>query len=169
MSHFYLVMCGRRDMKTGVIIALVVVIGVIALALGATIGYSISSGRTSTITLTGKTLTTSQTQTVTYYGTPQGLVTATELIMMVQGGEFGWVVCGTSTFPGGVAIVFNTTTTEYIFPQITNDTSQGRFLNVTITTTTTSVTSNINVTTVTVTYGLVSHNSTTMTVCPIFG
>lgn len=52
-------------MKAGQIVALIIVAGAIALALGATIGYSLSSGRTFTITQTGKVTTTTQNYTIT--------------------------------------------------------------------------------------------------------
>jgi len=52
-------------MKTGLIVAIVIVVAVLSLALGAAMGYSISSGRTSTTTQTGKTSTTTQTYTIT--------------------------------------------------------------------------------------------------------
>ena len=52
-------------MQTRHVVALIITIAVLALALGATIGYSLSSGRIYTTTQTGKTSTTTQTYTVT--------------------------------------------------------------------------------------------------------
>jgi hypothetical protein len=49
-------------LQTRQVVALVIVVTTIALALGATIGYSVSSGRTSTTTQTGKT----STMTISY-------------------------------------------------------------------------------------------------------
>ncbi len=46
-----------KGMKSGEIVAFIIIVGVIALALGTTIGYSLSSGRTFTVTQSGKTST----------------------------------------------------------------------------------------------------------------
>jgi hypothetical protein len=147
-------------LQTRQVVALVTVVVIIALALGTTIGYSISSGRTTTLMST-------QIQTITSYGIPQGLVTVTKLVMISHIGDLTVVDCGTSTFMGGAVEIVDSTTTEYIFPPTNNGTSQGRFLNVTITTLTSSETainavSATNGTTITLT-----ATSDNTTVCPV--
>jgi len=145
-------------MRTGQFVTLVTVIIIIALALGTTIGYSISSVRTSTIT---------QTHTITSYGILQGLVTVTKLVMISHVGDLTVVDCGTSTFMGGAVDIVESTTTEYIFPPTTNGTSQGRFLNVTVTTLTSSETVMIVLSATNGTTITISATSDSTTVCPV--
>src|SRR5579872_5627992 len=52
-------------MKTGQIVSIVIIVAVISLTLGATIGYSLSSGRTFTMSQTGTVTTTTQNYTTT--------------------------------------------------------------------------------------------------------
>jgi uncharacterized membrane protein YqgA involved in biofilm formation len=134
-------------MQTRQVVALVAIITIIALALGTTIGYSISAGRTTTSMST-------QTQTITSYGFPRGLSTVTELIIISYVAQVTAYVCGSSSFVAGIVNGYTTNTTEYIFPSIINVTSEQRFLNVTImtvTSTETDVTSSVTATTVTLT------------------
>jgi hypothetical protein len=99
-------------MKTGQIAGLVVIVAIIALALGATLGYLIASGSSP--------------------------VTVTEEVMISHVGQNLLIVCGTSSFPGPAVNIVDKTTTEYLFPQSINNTAGGKFLKVTITTTTSS-------------------------------
>jgi len=132
-------------MQTRQVVAIVTVIAIVALALGATIGYSISSGRTTPSIST-------QTRTIISYVFPRGLSTVTKLIIISYVAQVTAYTCGSSSFVAGIVNGYTTNTTEYIFPSIINVTSEQRFLNVTITTVTsaeTVVTSSVTVTTVT--------------------
>jgi hypothetical protein len=145
-------------MQARQVVALVTVIAIIALALGTTIGYGISSGRTTTLMST-------QTETITSYGFPRGLSTVTELIIISYVAQVTAYTCGSSSFVAGTVNGYTTNTTEYIFPSIINFTSEQRFLNVTITTVTsteTDITSSATVTTVTL--SATSQGNTTL--CP---
>ena len=88
--------------------ALIAVIGIIALALGITVVYSISTGKTTTSTAT---------QTVTSFGIRKGLSTVTKLIIISYVAHLIAYTCGTSSFVAGTINVDNSTTTEFIFRQ----------------------------------------------------
>jgi len=106
-----------------------------------------------------------QTQTITSYGFPRGLSTATKLIIISYVAQVTAYVCGSSSFVAGIVNGYTTNTTEYIFPSIINVTSEQRFLNVTVTTVTSAesvVTSSVTVTTVTL--SATSQGNTT--ICP---
>jgi hypothetical protein len=103
-------------LQTRQVVALVTVIAIIALALGTTIGYGISSGRTTTSIST-------QTQTMTAYVTPnhsslthstQSAETLTEIISLSVSGVVTQYVIGTCT--GGGAAYVSMTSTSYIEP-----------------------------------------------------
>ncbi len=132
-------------MKIGQVIAVLIAVGVIALPLGATPGYFFASSSS------------------------QAPIAVTELIMISHVGEDMLVICGTSTFPGGVMQIVNNISTEYLFPQsINNLTSAGKFLKVTIATST-SAGSVVNASSFefTTTYTVTSMQNNTRR-CPIF-
>ena len=137
-------------MKTGQVVALVIVVAIIGLAIGAAIGTSVSSGKTTTLMST-------QTQTVTSNGIPQGLATVTKLVIVSNVLHVNAFACGTDTYAGGTANLENSTTTEYIFPSTT---SSQRFLNVTISTIT-SLQTGLTTTDTTVTLTASSQGNTT--------
>jgi hypothetical protein len=163
-------------MQTGQVIAFVTVVAIIALALGTTIGYSLSSGkpttslapRTQTITsyATPQTLTTvtTQTQTVLSYASLKGITAVTKLIIISYVESLAAYTSGTCSWVAGTAYVNSSVSTEYIFPSNINDTSQQQFLNITITTVTSNLTNLTSSTTTTITLSAASQN--TSTTCP---
>ena len=143
-------------MQARQVVALVTVIAIIALALGTTIGYSISSAKTTTSIST-------QAQTITAYVTPNQnsthsthAETLTEIIFRSVSGVVPQYVIGTCT-GGGVAYV-SMTSTSYIEPlNITG------YFNATIVTISNSTyVGSISLTTITTT-------TITGTACPIYG
>jgi hypothetical protein len=133
-------------MKTGQVIALVLVAVVITLAAGATIGYFVATGSS------------------------QAPLTMTKIVMISPVAAGMLVVCGTSTIPGATMQIVNVTSTSYLLPQsIINNTAGEKFLRVAVVTSTSSQSSFLGVSsyevTMTSTYTSTQNGTTA---CPTF-
>lgn len=97
--------------------------------------------------------------------TPESLVTVTRLIVISNVVHVDAYTCGTESFVGGTAFASGTTSTEYVFPTVSNSTVQPEFLNVTITTLT-SIASGVPSTVTDTTFTLTPTTSGNSTGCP---